>query len=214
MRVTAIGAGSIAVPNLAGTSRTAIERSEAALTQTRLALHRSNIRPSQNGLIAPHTQRAPRHMDRLERVDRLDDRARRGQQSAGRVEPDEHCRPRARRRQPVRQGGRCRRRSRSRRPPGDASLPRPGGPPRATCTLPRGRPPPFSFVAVLCDPASVSQWHASVVPSRGTKSAYGSVFGTEQLPAVDAGRVSVVPGEADAPGTDKLGVDDAQRLGR
>jgi hypothetical protein len=48
VRVTAIGTGTIAVPKLARTSRTSIERSEAALTQTRLTLHRSNIRPSQN----------------------------------------------------------------------------------------------------------------------------------------------------------------------
>jgi hypothetical protein len=139
VRVTAIGTGPIAVPNLAGPSRTPIERSEAALTQTRLTLHTSNIRPPQNGLVNSHIQPA-------------------------------------------------------------LSTP--------------GSPTPSNMQTAARTTAPSSSVDASIVPSKGTKSAYASVFGPEQFPAVDAGRMSVVPGEADAPGTDKLGVDDAQRLGR
>ena len=42
----------------------------------------------------------------------------------------------------------------------------------------------------------------------------GGPVGAKQLPAVDAGRMSVVPGDADPPRADELRVDDPQRLRR
>jgi hypothetical protein len=48
VRVTAIGTCSIAVPNLVDTSRTPVQRGEAALAQTRLTFHVPRVCPLAN----------------------------------------------------------------------------------------------------------------------------------------------------------------------
>jgi hypothetical protein len=47
--MSAVGTRPVAVPNFALTRRCSIERCEAALTQTRLTLHKTRLRPVANG---------------------------------------------------------------------------------------------------------------------------------------------------------------------